>query len=389
MKRILLIGYHFYPETSAHTYQTEGLVNGFCKSGYSVDLIVPDFFSTEERKKFIAKRGLTNLTIHSIKPSGRFARLLGLDKKYGSAYAFAVARYVKKMKLHTNTELMVTTALPFSCHLAGLFIKRANKNIRWIADYGDPYSFNRILYGPLKFWHIFNLWLFRRKYGIAMEKKAVRKMHKITIPLEAAKEAYYKVGATEEQIEVIPLLFEYTPEACEYPHIDESKLNILYAGAFYQNARSPLEFFAAYKKLTEEGKAMAFHFFGNSEALNQYLAQAGMEDKAKYNIYANGVMPRNKLLHIMQKMDLLLNINNIYKEQMPSKLIDYVNSGIRVLNVGDALFDEFDNAQNNQYNIYQVLSKISKNGRMANYGKSAEHFNYDNNLKRYVSLLEE
>ena len=380
MKRVLFIGYHFHPEYyTPHTFHTEGIATGLSKSGFQVDLVIP---AMEGRDGFFEKRDIKNLKIHTIEPGYKFLSMVGR----ATQYALSAVDYIKKTGLHKEVDLMLTTASPFSCHMAGLLVKRANKSLPWFADYGDPHTFNPFKQKPLTLKQHLTLTLLKRKIDEWIERAAVKRMEKIIIPIEEARSAYYNLNVRPEQIEVIPLLYEYKTEEYEYENINSTRLNILYAGAFDLHYRNPMEFFSAYKKLIESGKKMRLHFFGDLTDLNRYLAELEM-DKEQFQIFANVYIPRPKMLYLMRKMDLLVNINNAFKEQLPSKVIDYINSEIRVLNIGNALFDEFVNVTNNREDIHEKLSNINKSDREIDYGDLAKKFNYELNLKKYVQLL--
>ena len=378
MKRILIIGYHFYPAGGPRAQHTLGIVNGFCKNGWAVDLVLP---REERQNDFRLDQAPDNLTIHLIDVSRFFVQRV-LRKLFkavsgvsGQDFACKSLKYVTIKGLSDKADGMLTIADPFATHLAGLLIKSKNKRLFWIADYGDPYSF-RPRISPFK----------TPKIKILLEKHAVKFMHRIIIPIDAAKNAYYKVGATDDQLVVIPQLFENKIEDAPYI-FEKTRINIVYTGIFYGNERSPIEFLKAYKKLIDEGKPLAFHFFGEIDSLEFFLNDLDL-DKYKYNIYVSERIPRPQALDLIRKADLLLNINNLHKEQMPSKVIDYINSGIRVLNVGNPLFDEFINVENHREAIYAVLSKVKKEERLTDYGELALEYNYDNNLKKYLAVLD-
>jgi len=381
MKRVLFIGYHFHPEYyTPHTFHTEGIAVGLSKSGFHVDLVIP---SHKGREGFLEKRNIENLKIHIIEPGYKFLSIVGRSTQY----ALSAVDYIKKTGLHKEVDLMLSTASPFSCHMAGLIVKRANKALPWFADYGDPHTFNPFNQKPLTLKQHLTMTLLKRKIDEWIERAAVKRMEKIVIPVEEARIAYYNLNVRPEQLEVIPLLYEYMTEEYDYKNLDDTRLNILYAGAFDFYYRNPGEFLAAYKKLIEDGKKLRLHFFGDVTDLNRYLTELDMLDKEKFQIFENVYIPRPNMLYLMTKMDLLVNINNAFKEQLPSKVIDYINSGIRVMNIGNTLFDEFVNVKSNRDEIYDKLLTIDKVDRQIDYGDLAKRFNYELNLKKYVQLL--
>ena len=391
MRRALIIGYAFHPRITPTSYHTEGILNGLCKNGYAVDLILPK----DSRKNDFWDEAPPGLTIHLIdmKRLTPFQWILKIFfwlflRPSGFAFAYCACKYVKQNGLDKNADVLLTIADPFVTHLTGMLIKSKNKKLQWVADYGDPYTYSPHILQVIEKGGIIKKVITgcKMKGMCLLEKRAVKHMSRIVIPIEAAKNSYYKVNATDEQIVVIPQLFEYKFEETAYNLFDDEKINILFAGSFYKDIRHPGEFLAAYKQLIEEEKPLAFHFFGDVEQFEAFLSELGPK-KEKYNIFANKRIPRPQMLSVMNSADILLNLNNLCKEQMPCKVQDYINSSIRVLNIGTSLFDEFINAENQRDAIYAVLSEIEKHDRITDYGALSLKFDYDNNLKKYLEAL--
>ena len=125
---------------------------------------------------------------------------LWLNRKFiwpdpsGSWYFFAVKK-IKKLIKNRNYCCLISSSAPFTPLLLGYYVKKAKKNIPWIAEYGDPFSFN-----PQKSQNIFNF------LDRAVEKKIINKTSKIVVPCYGAKKGFLSHFPSLEKnnIRVIP-----------------------------------------------------------------------------------------------------------------------------------------------------------------------------------------
>ena len=398
MKHVIVVGYWFYPENSPRSFHTQGLINGLIDSGFEVDLVLPH---VDKQEEFSMNTDTNKLRIHSVKPGyflhkRKYRRdvnqpLLSKDIKkfrlFKSLYnkliwpdrtvefSISAIRFIKSNKLNTNETNIITVGLPVSPHLVGAYFKKRNQSIKWIADYGDPYTFN-----PTKTKDI--------KKNIFFEKKLLKSVDKIVIPTVKATMSFKKLGVPEKKIEVIHQLFMNNPEDFRYDRINENKFNILYAGAFYKDIRSPKEFLLGYTKAFKSYNNLSLHFFGNQSAIDEYLDELSIV-KQQFNIYTNDYLERSKLLSVMGRANLLININNKSEEQVPSKIIDYIYTEVPVLNIGNKLFDEFINTKNDCTEISLKILELIEKSFKVDYSDLADEYSYFNNLDRYLTLLKE
>lgn len=75
MSRIVVISYWFFPENSARSFHTQGLVTGLVKEGFSVDLIV---HSVDRQQEFKISDSEDRFRVHSIRP-GYFLHKKNID----------------------------------------------------------------------------------------------------------------------------------------------------------------------------------------------------------------------------------------------------------------------------------------------------------------------
>ncbi|PGH83471.1 transporter [Bacillus thuringiensis] len=395
MKRVVVISYWYYPENVARAFHVKGIVSSLIKDGYHVDLVLPQNAMYQE----IGNKNSNNITLHQVKPgillhkeknrwdvnrnilNNSHSNLLtkGLKKLYDVLiwpdrtieWAINAYRYVKKNKLHSNSMAMVTVGLPVSTHITGHLLKKDVPHLKWIADYGDPFSYNpdREI----------------RKYDRFLESRMLNNVDSIVIPTESAIDCYTSLGVNKSQIHVIPQLFEEEQGESNY-EVDKDKFNIMYAGSFYRGIRSPVEFIHALSLASKRNKQIEFHYFGNVTALEEFLNMEGL-DKEKLPIKINDFKSRSEILNIMREMDLLINLNNKSTSQIPSKIIDYLYANKRILNIGNNLNELFDNVDNEKEKIADRLVEISLNPLEFNYDQLKKFYSYNLNSTKYLNLL--
>ncbi|AFU15927.1 hypothetical protein MC28_4505 [Bacillus thuringiensis MC28] len=395
MKRVVVISYWYYPENVARAFHVKGIVSSLIKDGYHVDLVLPKNAMYQE----IGNEKMDNITLHQVKPgillhkeknrwdvnrnilNSSHSNLLtrGLKKLYDVLiwpdrtieWAINAYRYVKKNKLHSNSIAMVTVGLPVSTHITGYLLKKDAPHLKWIADYGDPFSYNpdREI----------------RKYDRFLESRILNNVDSIVIPTESAIDCYTSLGVNKSQIHVIPQLFEEAQGESNY-EVDKDKFNIMYAGSFYRGIRSPVEFIHALSLANKRNRQIEFHYFGNVTALEEFLNMEGL-DKEKLPIKINDFKNRSEILNIMRGMDLLINLNNKSTSQIPSKIIDYLYANKRILNIGNNLNELFDNVDNEKEKIADRLVEISLNPLEFNYDQLKKFYSYNLNSTKYLNLL--
>ncbi|HFU6609345.1 MULTISPECIES: transporter [unclassified Bacillus cereus group] len=395
MKRVLVNSYWYYPENTARAFQVRGIVNALLKDGYKVELIIPH----SELYKDLSELETEALTIHQVKPGFILHRSKNrwdinrnilneqrnnfLNKLLKKAYDYLVwpdrtiewainaYRYIKKRKLYNNCEAIITVGLPVSTHIIGHLLKKKFPDINWIADYGDPFSYNpdRVI----------------RKHDSFFETKILDNVDSIVIPTSNAIECYTNLGVNKSKIKVIPQLFEEEIRESNY-EIDSDKFNIMYAGSFYKGIRSPVEFIRALKLSHEKNEKIFFHYFGNVTALEEFLKVEDI-DVEELPIRINGFKDRSEIIGIMKKMDTLINLNNESTSQIPSKIIDYLYTDKFILNIGSRLNDTFANVDNQKEKIANKLVEISLSDMEFDYSELKKMYSYKYNSKRYVDLV--
>lgn len=105
---------------------------------------------------------------------------------------------------------------------------------------------------------------------------------------------------------------------------EHSKTTLLYAGSLYRTIRSPEILAKLCKSLPEKAEIVFCGGCDNQEDV-ELLKKAG--------VVCKGYLSQAELSEEYKKADILVNIGNLVKNQLGSKLIDYIAIGKPILNI--------------------------------------------------------
>lgn len=336
MKKVLIISHFFYPEITPRAFRTTELVKGFCKKGWSVDLIVPNKKVYKEKKVILNNFNLIYADEPEKQHNSKDNKVTNKVSKARAAlkrivfYFFPpeIFLYYNKgitqrlKQINKNYDKIISISHPLSIHLSLAIASITNKKIKKaqkIAEFSDPPfkgNYKSVLFTN----YIFIIW-FTKLFDL------------FVVPV---KEAVPKFKCFKDitKIRVIPqgVFFEEF-KTCPYkknriPHFS-------YAGSFYKELRDPSYFFEFLKGIDNE-----FRF-------DLYLPQENYF-KPKILDYANQIkgeirifdfLPRQELISVLSKNDFLINFDNENASMSPSKLIDYAITKRPILSFNKGSFD--------------------------------------------------
>lgn len=354
--KIVIISSKVYPLIAPRSFRTTQLAIELAKRGHDVTLygILGDFDYTDFMKE-------TNVKIKNIGKS-RFGLVDSCGKYNRNIFNRAIAKILGKyilfpeielfskikkiLKKEQHIDLLITSAIPYMTHFAVAYSDRTNIDC-WVSDCGDPFFGNKFVSYP------FYLKRLEKKWSLATDY--------ITIPIEAAKKAY--LPEAQNKIHVIPQGFNFsTIKLAQYN--PNSVLTFAFAGIVYKDLRDPTLFLEYLCNIDFEFK---FIVYTNTP---QLFLEYGERLNNKLEI--RNFIPREQLLFELSKIDFLVNIENKYSEQSPSKLIDYMLTKRPIISITSdfrekAVFEEFVKgnyahktilSNMEDYNIENVASKF-------------------------------
>jgi glycosyltransferase involved in cell wall biosynthesis len=241
---------------------------------------------------------------------------------------FAVVRQAAQLVAEHHYDGMVTSSPLFTAHVAGYRLKKKYSGIKWLVDIGDPFCFaeddlpnNRRLYGSWNY--TFERRVFNRADSISVTTRQTAAQYASLFPESA------------DRIAVLPPLVSDHPAsngtAPVFP--DDDKIRLMFAGSLYRHNRRPDFMLRLLNSLLEtslKGR-LELHFFGNTENCAESFVP--YEHLLNDKIFVHGLVGRDRALLAMEESDVLVNISNNTRYQLPSKVVEYANTGKPVINV--------------------------------------------------------
>jgi hypothetical protein len=359
--KILFVSNGFYPEISPRSFRATELAKEFCRQGHSVSVITRfrDYDYTDFLKEYSINIRMWGRSTFQPVPSFRkkpfsvvsrvFSRVMLTYFEYPAIENMFRVR--RALKSESSYDLMISFAVPYPVHW-GVALSRKGKHriaTRWIADCGDPYM------GDV-------LDSFRKPFYFGyLEKLFCRRADFITIPVESARQGYYK--EFHNKIRIIPQGFDFDLASARESKINNEVPEFAYAGGFLKGIRDPSLLMQFLMKID-----LPFRFYlftDKPDSVEEYWKALNGK------MIVSGYIQRNELMSRLSGMDFLINFDNNTPLNVPSKLIDYAITGRPVLNIdksfnfGDILAfikgdytRRMDLPEPGQYHIRNVAEKF-------------------------------
>lgn len=231
-----------------------------------------------------------------------------------------------------NIRLMHTTSFPYSAHLAGLIVKKLRPQVKWVADFRDPWSTVRREYEPLRAF---------RKMAWLCEGLVLENADAVTIVSEPWKEDFIKdhpkIAGLGEKIKVITNGFERVElkegeiDPAKFAQIlAAGKLTVNFTGYFYAGLSDVFHVFlnavsALVKKGLVDPDKIQINLIGQkSDYSERSIADADAGGYCRTWKY----VPRRELEYVQRNSTLLLLLTrHDVRGWHTSKLFEYLGSG--------------------------------------------------------------
>ncbi|MBP6812080.1 MAG: glycosyltransferase [Saprospiraceae bacterium] len=254
---------------------------------------------------------------------------------------FPAKRKMRQLLENEHFDAVITVSLPFTGHLVGLLTFRKFQTFGklkpfWLADIGDPFSFQAK--SP-------NNAFFYQKKNSRIERKILESADALTVTTEATLRKYseqFGEKSVEKMFVVPPLITNHqsttppiTPPSPRLRRINK----IGYFGSLYAPTRTPDAFLdllaQTFAQRPDLRGRLEVHFYG--EVFPAFFEKLS----AERCIQLHGLCSRAEVWAAMKEMDVLLNIGNTTDFQLPSKAVDYLAAGKPVLNLSYVENDPF------------------------------------------------
>lgn len=298
-------------------------------------------------------------------------------------------KYLKENKINT----IVTSGPPHSLHLIGLGLKNKMPDLKWIADFRDPWT-------EISYYKHLKLTKSSDKKHRQLES-AVFKNADITLATSYTDaENFRKAGANAI---CITNGFDESDSDKSVTRQMSSAFTLSYIGVLEQ-LRNPENLWKALDELVKENAEFAtdfkLKFVGR---IDDKILQSIENSSLKNHILNLGYLAHGKAVEEMQNSDLLL-ITNFPNESskgiIPGKIFEYLASGKQILSFGPDKADVakiLKETQAGQHFSYQdteaikkfILEKfiLWKNGNLLENAQHIEQFSRKNLTRQLTEVL--
>ena len=302
-------------------------------------------------------------------------------------------KFLKKYLTENHFDAFVTTGPPHSMHLIGLALKNEFPNLKWIADFRDPWT-------EISYYKHLKLTKSSDKKHRSLEKKVFENADVTLATSYSDAENFRKKGANSV---CITNGFEVLSEDKNKVDIKSDKFTLSYVGVLEQ-LRNPEILWKTLNEILSENEDFATHFklkfVGrvDDKILNE------LENSALKNSILNiGYLPHEKSVLEMKNSSLLL-ITNFPQESskgiIPGKIFEYLSTGNQILSFGPkdadvAMILEKTNAGKHfgyeeKENVKNYILSIYKNwkfGKLQSENANIEEFSRKNLTKKLSEIL--
>ncbi len=144
------------------------------------------------------------------------------------------------------------------------------------------------------------------------------------------REALLKKGAVSMEKKIVSVSFPHLKEEPEQDvpediPMEPDKINLLFCGALYPEIRSPEVLFRVIENLDDRFRV---HFMGRG--CKELFDKRILSTAAEIRTYSP--LPYQAAVNAMHRADVLINIGNNMHVHMPSKTLDYINTGKPIVN---------------------------------------------------------
>jgi hypothetical protein len=359
-KKILLVTAAFYPENSPRSFRATELALELVKQGNFVKILTqkPSSDTIQFAKKnnlsigSFGSRQFDNFLLGNSFWKRAIRKILGLLFEFPDIEYFFLVR--KALKFEIGYDLMTSFSVPYPVHWGCAYSwKKGHTSNLWIADCGDPYM--GVKYEKFK----------KPFYMAFVEKWMFRKVDFIAITRISFLGNYYK--------EFWPKIIEI-PQGFNFESVEKAKytknekVTFAFAGTLSLQIRNPSKLL---DYLIDLGIDFEFLVYTRTKEI-----VLPYEEKLSGKLKILEIIPRDKLIYELSKVDFLVNFEFDPLTQSPSKLIDYAIIGRPILSLSYSNFDP------------TVIDEFIKGDYSKAFNvENVEQYRIENVAKKFLSLI--
>jgi hypothetical protein len=214
-------------------------------------------------------------------------------------------------------DALISVSLPFSAHWAALSLKSRFPKPLWLADVGDPFSFQPD--------HPINNEFFYGKKNRKAELRILQTADHVVVTNENMRKIF-----PQNNVHVIPPIASFSLESISEKTFSQD-FRLGYFGAFFKKIREPAPLLRFFESFHRSNPRCTFHFYG--EIFENFWPVFARFPELKSSMVFHGAVGREAVAAAMQEMDALVLLGNTTSFQLPSKWADYLVSGKPILHL--------------------------------------------------------
>ncbi|KAB2477479.1 glycosyltransferase [Bacillus cereus] len=350
MKHIVFILGVFYPDPAANGYCTKKIIDELKKGNKvtvicygsdntksqlnveNIDIYMLSNWRNKIRNLATKKIAKTQYKMRKVfwKSIITFTRV---TRAIVSAFSWPTSEkwFIKKALKELNEinkispiNAIVTVSRPYEAHIVGLEYVKKHKNTKWLTYTLDQFSDHKAIHK-----YVLNKKK-RDRINIQSECEINNKADINFITESRQNWCENLPGIEMKKVRALsfPLMAPLEPSN-EKPFVKEDdKVHLLYAGTFYKDIRNPEYLLELFTNINDEKLILHLFSKGDCESIiNKYVK------KSNGKIINHGAVPVNVVHSALQQADILVNIGNSVKEQLPSKIYEYISAGKPIVNL--------------------------------------------------------
>jgi glycosyltransferase involved in cell wall biosynthesis len=349
--KVVIVSFQYWPALSARSFRWTALAERWASEGSEVHVVCAGSSARPAAETVnrvhvhrVGSAWIERLRASQAASSPATATAPGVIKRAAGAAArsiwhaiywpdtsctwyWAARRKARELVAEVGPTALVSVSPTFTAVAVGRALRRSGDHrFRWLIDLGDPFSFSEE--APPN-----NFRLYRR-LNLAFERACFADADCVSVTTPETRERYAALfPESASKIAVIPPLLALPDTAGPAAGETSARRSLVFLGRLYPTIRRPdflLKLFAALVE-AQPGEGYELHFYGETrECEASFVRYAHLMGRS---IHVHGSVSRERAAAAMRSADVLVNLGNDTRYQLPSKIVEYSTTGKPILNL--------------------------------------------------------